>query len=126
MRHTLLIGAAIAALAPALAHAKEDPVPSPAPTAADGQTDQGKDIVVTGVIARGEKDVLSGTSIISDQELTRDLKPTIGETLAKLPGVSASSFGPNASKPILRGFQGDRIRVLSRRDRVGRRVEHLG
>lgn len=111
MRNTLLIGAAIAALAPTLAHAKEDPVPAPAP--ADGQTDTGKDIVITGVVNRGEKDVLSGTSIVSDKELTRDLKPTIGETLAKLPGVSASSFGPNASKPILRGFQGDRIRVLS-------------
>jgi iron complex outermembrane receptor protein len=112
MRNILLIGVAIAALTPALAQAKDDPVPTPAP-AADGQTDTGKDIVITGVINRGERDVLSGTSIISDKELTRDLKPTIGETLAKLPGVSASSFGPNASKPILRGFQGDRIRVLS-------------
>ncbi|MBN8816138.1 MAG: TonB-dependent receptor [Sphingomonas sp.] len=119
MRTTLLIGAAAAALIPTLAHASNDPVtaptsaPAPADTPTDGQTDTGKDIIVTGVIARGEKDVLSGTSVLSDKELTRDLKPTIGETLAKLPGVSASSFGPNASKPILRGFQGDRVRVLS-------------
>jgi len=113
MRSTLLLGAAFAALTPALAHASDDPKTDASAAVDDGQTDKGKDIVVTGVVNRGERDVLSGTSVVSDQELTRDLKPTIGETLAKLPGVSASSFGPNASKPILRGFQGDRIRVLS-------------
>jgi iron complex outermembrane receptor protein len=30
-----------------------------------------------------------------------------------LPGVSATSFGPNASRPVLRGLQGERIRVLT-------------
>ncbi|MES2096110.1 MAG: TonB-dependent receptor [Pseudomonadota bacterium] len=117
MRHTLLIGAAIAALSPALAYAQAAPVLTTddqnTGQAAPAASGQGADIVVTGVISRGEKDVLSGTSIVSGEELTRSLQPTIGETLAKLPGVSASSFGPNASKPILRGFQGDRIRVLS-------------
>ena len=38
---------------------------------------------------------------------------TLGETLDRLPGVSASYFGPNASRPIIRGQDGDRIRVLS-------------
>ncbi len=57
--------------------------------------------------------MLSGTSVVSGQELTRSLQPTIGETLAHQPGVSATSFGPNASRPVLRGFQGDRIRVLT-------------
>ena len=50
---------------------------------------------------------------MTGQELTRDLKSTIGETLAKQPGVSATSFGPNSSRPILRGFQGERVRVLT-------------
>jgi iron complex outermembrane receptor protein len=57
--------------------------------------------------------VLSGTSVVSGVELTRDLRPTIGETLSHQPGVSATSFGPNASRPVLRGFQGDRVRVLT-------------
>lgn len=89
------------------------------PESAAADTDQadvqnkGQEIVITGVIARSEKDVLSGTSVVSGEELTRTLKPTIGETLARQPGVSATSFGPSASRPILRGFQGDRIRVLS-------------
>lgn len=71
------------------------------------------DIIVTAPIARSERDVLQGTSVLTGQALTRDLRPSIGETLAKLPGVSATSFGPSASRPILRGFQGDRIRVLT-------------
>ncbi|MGT2492552.1 TonB-dependent receptor, partial [Cupriavidus basilensis] len=29
-----------------------------------------------------------------------------------LPGVSSSYFGPNASRPIIRGLDGDRIKVL--------------
>src|SRR3546814_10450834 len=45
--------------------------------------------------------------------ISRQLKPTIGETLANQPGVSATSFGPNASRPVLRGFQGERVRVLT-------------
>lgn len=75
--------------------------------------EQGPDIVVTGVVPKSETDVLAGTSVLRGAELTRDLRPTIGETLAKLPGVSATSFGPSASRPVLRGFQGERIRVLT-------------
>ena len=71
------------------------------------------DIIVTAPIARSERDVLQGTSVLSGEALTRDLRPTIGETLSRLPGVSATSFGPSASRPILRGFQGERIRVLT-------------
>jgi iron complex outermembrane recepter protein len=72
-----------------------------------------KEIVVTGVYARDKNDILSGTSVITAEELTRQLKPTIGETLSHQAGVSATSFGPNASRPVLRGFQGERVRVLS-------------
>ena len=37
---------------------------------------------------------------------------TLGETLDGTPGVSSSYFGPNASRPIIRGQEGDRIRIL--------------
>ncbi|WP_341209291.1 TonB-dependent receptor [uncultured Sphingomonas sp.] len=73
----------------------------------------GRDVIVTAPIQRSERDVLQGTSVLTGEALTRDLRPTIGETLSRLPGVSATSFGPSASRPILRGFQGERIRVLT-------------
>ncbi len=62
---------------------------------------------------RPQTEVLSGTSVLSGTELTRQVRPTIGETLARQPGVSGTSFGPNVSRPVLRGFQGERIRVLT-------------
>ena len=37
---------------------------------------------------------------------------TLGETLDGTPGVSSTYFGPNASRPVIRGLDGDRIRLL--------------
>ncbi len=68
-------------------------------------------IVITGV-RRSVDDVLGGVSVVSGADLARDKRPSLGETLANQPGVSASSFGPSASRPILRGLSGDRIRLL--------------
>lgn len=73
---------------------------------------EGETIVVTGV-RREATDVLGGVSVIDGAELASAVRPSIGETLAKQPGVSASSFGPAASRPILRGLGGDRIRILT-------------
>ena len=72
----------------------------------------GEEIIVTGHLLR-ELDLLAGKSVISGAELQRELRPQLGDTLAKLPGVSATSFSPGASRPVLRGFQGERIRVLT-------------
>lgn len=69
-------------------------------------------IIVTGARRKGE-DVLGGISILDEAELNRSIQPSIGETLAKLPGVSATSFGPKASAPVLRGLSGERVRVLT-------------
>jgi iron complex outermembrane receptor protein len=72
-------------------------------------TDQA--IVVTGV-RRAAGDVLGGVSVLDKEQLLHDTRPSIGETLQSQPGVTASSFGPTASRPILRGLQGERVRVL--------------
>lgn len=78
----------------------------------DHEADSGE-IVVTALLGRNQADLLAGTSVVSGEDLARELKPTIGETLSHQPGVSATSFGPNASRPVLRGFQGERVRVLA-------------
>lgn len=112
MRYLFLLSAASIALAPPAA-AQTAPSGDSASRGQSTTRNQGDDIVVTGILATSEKDMLAGTSIVSGEELTRDLRPSIGETLAKQPGVSATSFGPSASRPILRGFQGERVRVLT-------------
>ena len=96
--------------APALAQQGAPASPAPPNRVGDDLHDQ--DIVVTADFIR-ELDILSGTSVLSGIELVRDLRPQIGDTLARLPGVSATSFSPGASRPVLRGFQGERVRVLT-------------
>ncbi len=84
-----------------------------APPATRDSKDHADDaIVVTGVRRRAQ-DVLGGVSVLGGQQLTTAIRPSLGETLTRLPGVSASSFGPSASRPILRGLSGDRIRLLT-------------
>ena len=78
----------------------------------DHHSRESGEIVVTGV-RRNREDVLSGTTVLASEDLARELRPTIGETLASQPGVSATSFGPNASRPIIRGLGGDRVRILT-------------
>jgi len=51
-------------------------------------------------------------TVIDTDELRRRQATTLGETLRGLPGVSATGFGPNASRPIIRGQDGDRIKIL--------------
>lgn len=87
--------------------------PAFAQTDRHGDHDGSSDLVVTAIIARSQADILSGTSVVAGDELARDMRPTIGETLTRQAGMSATSFGPNASRPVLRGFQGERVRILS-------------
>ncbi len=73
--------------------------------------DLGQEIIVTAPFVR-DLGLLAGTTSLSGADLVREMRPQLGETLARLPGVSATSFGPGASRPVLRGFQGERVRVL--------------
>ena len=61
---------------------------------------------------KGSFDVLQGSSVLTGDELNKSLEATLGETLSDLPGVSSTYFGPGASRPVIRGLGGDRIRVL--------------
>lgn len=70
-----------------------------------------EEIVVTAHFVR-QLDLLGGTATMSGTTLARNLQPQLGDTLARLPGVSATSFSPGASRPVLRGFGGERVRVL--------------
>ncbi len=57
--------------------------------------------------------MLQSTLTVGGDELIASTRGQIGDTLAKLPGVSTTGFAPGASRPVLRGFDGDRIRVLT-------------
>src|SRR5947209_10481338 len=89
----------------------ESGIPEPRAARKPDRDDEDEAIVVTG-IQRNGGDLLGGVSVLDEEELTHDMKPSLGDTLADLPGVTASSFGPSSSRPILRGEQGERALIL--------------
>ncbi len=122
MRRTLLLvstsislSAALLASAPALAQQGPSSADTIDADAADGSEDddfhRNRGIIVTAPFVR-DLSILAGTSVLAGDDLARESRAQIGDTLTKLPGVSATSFSPGASRPVLRGFQGERIRVL--------------
>ncbi|MGF1607141.1 MAG: TonB-dependent receptor [Rhodothalassiaceae bacterium] len=77
-----------------------------------------EEIVVTASpIARSVGQSITATTVLDKEELSERVANSIGETLRLQPGISATAFGAGASRPIIRGVGGDRIRVLQ--DGVG-------
>jgi iron complex outermembrane receptor protein len=102
--------AAALAATPAVAQDADDAQPKGNAAAAHPDPDQ-QTIVITGV-RRPLGDVLGGTAVLDQEQLMHDAKPSLGDTLASLPGVSSSSFGPSSSRPILRGLSGEDAPIL--------------
>ena len=89
------------ALSPGLLLAQ---VTTPAPSSSS--------VMITGNPLRST-DIAAPSNVLSGNDLVRRRGSTLGETLDGLPGLSSSYFGPNANRPMIRGQDGDRIRVLS-------------
>ena len=71
------------------------------------------EIVITGSpLSREYGKTISGVSVLDGEELRERASSSIGDTLRTQPGIRATSFGAGASRPIIRGLGGDRIRVL--------------
>lgn len=71
-------------------------------------------IVVTANPLGGDiNDLISPVSVLRGEDLAKKQSGTLGQTLNGLPGVSSTDFGPNSSRPTIRGLDGDRVRVMS-------------
>lgn len=57
-------------------------------------------------------DFIPSVTTIRGKELQKRRQTTVGETLQSEAGVNSTGFGPNSSRPVIRGLDGDRIRVL--------------
>ena len=53
------------------------------------------------------------TSVLTGEQLARKQSTSIGETLSSEVGVSSTFFGPVASRPVIRGQSGERVRILA-------------
>lgn len=73
-----------------------------------------EEITVTAApLSRTVKELAQPTSVLSGEELARKQSTSIGETVSGETGVSSTYFGPVASRPVIRGQYGERVRVLS-------------
>ncbi len=71
------------------------------------------EIIVSGSpIGHPEHESIISASVLTEDEIAARAASTIGELLRREPGVASTFFGPGASRPIIRGIGGDRIRVL--------------
>jgi iron complex outermembrane receptor protein len=60
----------------------------------------------------GSEQLALPSTVLTGDKLTLAQRGSLGETLNNQPAVSSSYFGPGASRPIIRGLDGDRIRIL--------------
>ena len=106
------------ALLPAPALAAE-----PAPGHGDDHHDHDQDIVVTG-LRKAASDAVSGVTVLDGAALAGEVRASLGETLARQPGVSATSFavtgdgstatqGGNDSGGIIQNTTGDGVVLTS-------------
>jgi iron complex outermembrane receptor protein len=61
----------------------------------------------------------SVTSLSGQQLTTRATASSLGELLDHEAGIAKRSFGPGTSRPVIRGFDGDRVLVLADGARTG-------
>ena len=82
------------------------------PPPADEVRHLDKFVVSAGPDPKTSFDLAQGTSVLVGDELRRLAQSTLGETLSSTPGVNSTYYGPGASRPVIRGLGGDRVRVL--------------
>ncbi len=57
-------------------------------------------------------EAVESVTVLEGDKLAKKAQATLGETLSKEVGISSTQFGPNASRPVIRGLNGNRIRIL--------------
>jgi iron complex outermembrane receptor protein len=64
-------------------------------------------------------EAFNAVSVVDSFELAKDMSGTLGDVLEKQPGIAKRSFGAGNSRPIIRGFDGDRVLILENGMRTG-------
>lgn len=105
--HSLAL--ALAALLPTAAFAAGDDA---------GQRDRHltelSSVQVTASPLQGDAESLARpVDVLTGERLDEQKAGTLGDTVAKLPGVQSTFFGPGVGRPIIRGQEGPRVAVLS-------------
>ncbi len=78
------------------------------------------DLVVTATISeRTAAEALRPVSVMTGDDLQRQMTATVAGTLASMPGLAATKMGPAVAQPVIRGLSGDRVLMLEDGTAVG-------
>jgi len=82
-----------------------------------GEFEELHELEVTATFHPEDDDRLAGLSRhsvlrVDEETLRRNAQGTLGDTLGWEPGISSNSFTPGASRPVIRGLEGYRVRML--------------
>jgi iron complex outermembrane receptor protein len=106
--HALSLALA-AAMLPSLAMAADAPS-----SHRDGHLTELSTVKVTASPLQGDAESLARpVDVLAGERLDEQKAGTLGDTVAKLPGVQSTFFGPGVGRPIIRGQEGPRVAVLS-------------
>ena len=64
-------------------------------------------------------EAFNAVTTLDSYDLVQGGHGSLGEALQNEPGIAGRSFGPGASRPIIRGFDGDRVLILDDGVRTG-------
>lgn len=105
--HSLAL--ALAALLPSVAFAASDD-----DSHRDRHLTELSSVQVTASPLQGDAESLARpVEVLAGERLDEQKAGTLGDTVAKLPGVQSTFFGPGVGRPIIRGQEGPRVAVLS-------------
>ena len=74
-----------------------------------------EEVTVTAQATLGAEAVLQAFNAVTTLDafdIAREAPSSLGEALEDEPGIANRSFGPGASRPIVRGFSGDRVQIV--------------
>jgi iron complex outermembrane recepter protein len=78
-----------------------------------------QEVVSVSPTSRPQFESYQPTSVLSGQELQKQIDSTLGATLKDEPGVAMRSLGAGPARPVVRGLDGDRVAILQDGQRSG-------
>ena len=80
-----------------------------------------EDVTVTASAGGTETtfEAFNAVTTVDSFDIARESAGSLGDALRNEPGIAIRSFGPGASRPIIRGFDGDRVLILEDGVRTG-------
>lgn len=77
------------------------------------------EVVSVSPTARNQFESYQATSVLAGQDLAIQVGASLADTVGTQPGIAQRSLGPGPARPVIRGFDGDRVVVLEDGQRMG-------